>query len=564
MSLATKHLYEFGPFRIDPPERLLEREGHPVAVTPKAFDILVTLVERSGHLVEKSQLIQAVWKDSFVEEGNLAVTISALRKALGDDTGKESKYIQTVPKRGYRFVGNVREVVESDVPGPPILGLSEPLEPLTLPVIVPSGAAAVDRQLLLTDAAPNDQPRRGIRWFPFPFGFASIALLVTVPAIYLGILRLSGRHAATAATQVEPIAVQDTIVADAGRLSASPMFSSRARSRIKLSSASVPSADQLYITGVFFWNKRTVQGLRRSIEYFEQAAIQDPRNPLSFAGLADAYVLLDSYGVEPSREAYPSARTAALKSLQLDDLLPEAHASMGMVLFFYDWNWSKAEDEFRRAIALDPNYAMAHAWYALDLVAMGRSGDAIQEARIAHNLDPLSLIVNTELGWALYSNHQYLQAIQTYQAVIDLDDGFARAHTRLGMVYAAQRDFRSAVRELRKAQALSGPDAYVDGLLGYALARSGNGAAARKILLDLQDRSQREYVPAFSMAVINLGLGDDDKAMNGISQSFQERSTYLVYAKTDPLLDNIRADHRFGALVSQMGLNASRDQERAQ
>jgi DNA-binding winged helix-turn-helix (wHTH) protein/tetratricopeptide (TPR) repeat protein len=554
MSLAAKHLYEFGPFRMDPPERLLEREGHPVAVTPKAFDILVTLVERSGHLVEKSQLIQAVWKDSFVEEGNLAVTISALRKALGDDTGKESKYIQTVPKRGYRFVGNVREVVESDAPGPPILGLSGPLEPLTLPVIVPSQGGAVAPRPLISEAAPNEQPRRGNRWVPSPFGFASIALLVTVPAIYLGILRLSGHHPAVA-TQVEPIAVQDTIVADAGRLSASPMFSSRARSRIKLSSASIPSADQLYITGVFFWNKRTVQGLRRSIEYFEQAAIQDPRNPLSFAGLADAYVLLDSYGVEPSREAYPSAKNAAIKSLQLDDQLPEAHASMGMVLFFDEWNLPRAEQEFRKAIALDPNYAMAHAWYALVLVAMGRSQEAIAQARNAHNLDPLSLIVNTELGWALYSSHQYAQAINTYKSVIDLDDGFARAHTRLGMVYAAQGDFSSAIREFRKAQGLSGPDAYVDGMLGYALARSGNTAGARKILLELRERSSHEYVPAFSLAMISLGLGDNGQAMDWISQSFQEHSTYLVYAQTDPLLDRIRKESRFSALLSQMGLS---------
>jgi DNA-binding winged helix-turn-helix (wHTH) protein/Flp pilus assembly protein TadD len=555
MSDKINHLYEFGPFRIDPPERLLERQGHPVAVTPKAFDILVTLIERSGHLVEKSQLIHAVWGDAFVEEGNLAVTISTLRKALGDDTGKERKYIQTVAKRGYRFVGSVREIVEPEtpLPAPREQDLSAvPAAVLALPT-VEAVPGKTEEKLA---AVP---PRGGLarKFRSLQFAFVSVAILVTVPAVVLGIMRsarIAHKLPAVSSPQAEPILMPQEAVAESRELSASPLLSNRARNRIKLSAVSGSPADQLYITGVYFWNKRTVQGLRRSIEYFEQAAIQDPRNALSYAGLADAYVLLDSYGMEPSREAYPSAKTAALKSLQLDDLLPEAHASLGMVLFFYEWNWPRAEQEFRRAIALDPNYAMAHAWYALDLVAMGRSQDAILQARIAHNLDPLSLIVNTELGWACYSNHQYSSAIDTFQNVIDLDDGFARAHTRLGMVYAAQHDFTGAIREFRKAQDLSGPDAYVDGLLGYAQARSGNTAAARKLLQNLKDRARREYVPSFSLALICLGLGDNDQAMGWITQSFQERSTYLVYAKSDPLLDSIRTDTRFGGMIDQMGL----------
>jgi DNA-binding winged helix-turn-helix (wHTH) protein/Flp pilus assembly protein TadD len=555
MSDTTKHLYEFGPFRIDPPERLLERQGHPVAVTPKAFDILVTLVERSGHLVEKSQLIQAVWGDSFVEEGNLAVTISTLRKALGDDTGKERKYIQTIAKRGYRFVGNVREIVEPETQLVASLERncgSVPAAAVALPVVEAATDVTEDKPL-----AMMPRSRLGRKFRSLQFVFTSITILMTVPAVLVGVIRstrMSHKVLVSSSPQTEPIVVPQEAVAETRELSTSPLLSSRTRNRIKPSAENNSPADQLYITGVYFWNKRTVQGLRRSIEYFEQAAIQDPRNALSYAGLADAYVLLDSYGVEASREAYPSAKTAALKSLQLDDLLPEAHASLGMVLFFYEWNWPKAEQEFRRAIALDPSYAMAHAWYALDLVAMGRSQDAILQARIAHNLDPLSLIVNTELGWAFYSSHQYSSAIDTFQSVIDLDDDFARAHTRLGMVYAAQRDFTAAIREFRKAQDLSGPDAYVDGLLGYALARSGNTAAARKLLLDLTGRARREYVPGFSLALICLGLGDNDQAMNWITQSFKERSTYLVYAKSDPLLDSIRTDTRFGGMIDQMGL----------
>jgi tetratricopeptide (TPR) repeat protein len=290
------------------------------------------------------------------------------------------------------------------------------------------------------------------------------------------------------------------------------------------------------------------------VEYFEQAAIQDAHSAVTYAGLADAYVLLDSYGVESSQEEYPSAKAAALKSLQLDGLLPEAHASFGMVSFFDEWNWPQAEHEFRRAIDLDPNYAMAHSWYALDLLAMGRTREAIDQAQIAQNLAPLSLIVSTEVGWAYYSSHQYGRAIDAYQNVIDLDQNFARAHTRLGMVYAAQKNFSGAILEFKKAQDLSGPDPYVDGLLGYSEALSGNTGAARKLLLDLTKRSHAEYVPAFSMALICIGLHDNDRALSWLTQSFQERSTYLVYAKTDPLLDSIRSDPRFGVLMGQIGL----------
>jgi tetratricopeptide (TPR) repeat protein len=248
-----------------------------------------------------------------------------------------------------------------------------------------------------------------------------------------------------------------------------------------------------------------------------------------------------------------------LKSLELDDLLPEAHASLGMVYFFYEWNWKAAEREFRRTIDLDPNYAMVRSWYALDLVAMGRPDEALSQVQHAHDLDPSSLIVDTEVGWVYYSSRHYPKAIEAFRSVIDMDRQFARAHTRLGMVYTAQRDFGSAIREFKKAQELSGPDAYVDGLLGHALALSGNRTAARKLLTDLTERSRHQYVPAFSMALICLGLGERNDALDWLQKAVQERPTYLVYVKTDPLLDSIRSDPRFTQLMDQMELHESAD-----
>jgi DNA-binding winged helix-turn-helix (wHTH) protein/Flp pilus assembly protein TadD len=558
MALQLEQLYEFGPFRVDPTECLLTRLGHPVPITPKAFDILLVLIHRSGHLIEKSELFEAVWGDSFVEEGNLTVAISTLRKALGDDDRREHKYIQTVAKRGYRFVGEVRKV--------PSTGLDyasrgvtqpEPKNPISNPSLI-AVASEVDPAPFIA-AAPSQTSRASIFRLPVSLKFAVLILAGLGTLVGLWRYKKLKNPPDVEATQQKVGAGRDA--AETADLGLAPHLSSRASTRLKLADKN-SQVYQLYTTGRYFWNKRTVEGLRRSIECFEQATMQDATFAPAYAGLADAYVLLDSYGVESSRQAYPSAKAAALRSLQLDDFLPEAHASLGMVSFFYEWDWTKAETEFRRAIELDPNYAMARSWYALDLVAMGRPDEALDQVQQAHNLDPLSLIIDTEVGWVYYSSRRFPQAIEAFRNVIDLDQHFARAHTRLGMAYTAQKDFALAVREFKKAQELSGPDAYVDGLLGYALALTGDKNAARKLLTELTERSRHQYVPAFSMALICLGLGERDHALDWLNKAFEERPTYMVYAKTDPLLDSIRPDPRFSALVTRMGLHATSEIKR--
>jgi DNA-binding winged helix-turn-helix (wHTH) protein/Flp pilus assembly protein TadD len=540
MEQQIKELYEFGPFRLDPPERRLICDGHIVSLTPRAFDVLVILIRSNGHIIEKSQLMREVWGNCFVEEGNLAVAISTLRKALGDDAGKERKYIQTVAKHGYRFVGNVNEVREEVHPSSSALQIQ----------------SSDTRELLLEDpflvedsplVPPVEVPRK-LRSASWKLAMLPLGAVVCIVSI-VGLSNFWQRRVS-----------KNSVAEDYKGASTDPtmsvLLSKRAKKQLEPAAKKFSEADNLYIKGLYFWNKRTVAGLRRSIEYFEQATIKDPRDALSFAGLADAYVLLNSYGVEPSEEAYPSAKSAALRSLELDQLLPEAHASSGMVSFFYEWKWRNAEQEFRRSIELDPNYAMAHSWYALDLLAMARNDEALTEAQTAHKLDPLSLIATTEVGWVYYCSRQYGSAIEALQSVIDLDQNFARAHTRLGMVYAAKGQFGDGIIEFKRAQELSGPDPYIDGLLGYAQAQSGNTNAARKLYKELADRSHREYVPAFSMALISIGLNDKDGAIDWLNRAFQERSTYMVYAKTDPLLDSVRSDPRFITLLDRMQLTA--------
>jgi DNA-binding winged helix-turn-helix (wHTH) protein/Flp pilus assembly protein TadD len=579
MTKQGRHLYEFGRFRVDPVERLLLREGRPIHLTPKAFETLLMLVRSSGHLIEKSELLSTVWAHSFVEEGNLAVTISTLRKALGDD-GKEDKYIETVTRLGYRFVVGVREVVE------PEPELAAPFAGLHSLAVLPfrsmtSDAAHEYLRLGLTDAIIRKLASTGqivvrptsamLKYAdpladPLAVGREQMVdailvgrieafpdrVLLTVQLISVGDGSLLYSNTFEEGSR-EILALEDDVVRGVAPSISNRPFGTNARVAWRDSVNS--KAYQLYLQGRYFWSKRTEEGLRRSIEYFQQATAEDAQYALAYAGLADAYVLLDSFGVEPASYAYPAARAAALKALQFDNSLAESHASLGMVYFYYEWKWSEAEQEFKRAIALNPNYVLAHSWYALNLGAMGRYEEAFDHVRQAQQLDPLSLEINTVAGRIFYFSRQYDRSVDVYRKAIDLDPYYARAHTRLGMTYAAMGAFRDAIREFEESQRLSGADPNLDGLLGYAQALSGNTGKARKLLKELTRRPRRDYVPAFSMALIWIGFGQRDHALECLARSYQDRSTDMVYSRTEPLLDPVRSDPRFTALLQQMGLS---------
>jgi tetratricopeptide (TPR) repeat protein len=317
---------------------------------------------------------------------------------------------------------------------------------------------------------------------------------------------------------------------------------------------SYPSASvrQLYVEGRFFWNKRTEAGLLRSIQCFQQATLKDPQYAVAYAGLADSYALLASYGVESAQQAHPIAKAAALRALALDPSLAEANTSLGMIFFFYEWNWRKAEQQFQRSLTLDPKYPFAHTWYAVGLAANNRCEEGIAHVQIARELDDLSLIINTEVGRVYYLCRQYNKAIDAFRRAIDLDPHFARAHSRLGMTYAAQHDFRQAICEFNKAEQLTGNDPYLDGLLGYCHASIGEDIVARDILNKLLQERQDRFVPAYSIALICVGLLDHERAMEWLTRAYEDRSTYLVFAKTDPLLDPVHSDEAFVSLLKLM------------
>src|SRR5712692_8506146 len=311
-------------------------------------------------------------------------------------------------------------------------------------------------------------------------------------------------------------------------------------------------AYQLYLKGRYFWNKRTGNDLKKSIDYFQQAIAADPKYALAYVGIADAYVLLPGYSAGTPRDCYPKAKAAAKKALELDETLAEAHTTLAMPIWLYDFDSSQATREFQRAIELNPNYATAHHWFSLGLASLGRFDDAIAEGKRAVELDPLSLVINADLGADYYLARRYDEAIAQQRKTLEMDPGFYYAHFILGEALAAKGAFEQAIEEYRKAHALD-DDPWVLGLLGHAYASSGNKTEALKILDQLKELSTQRYVSAYSFAILYLGLGEKQEALRWLEQSYQDRAgSDIAWIRVYSLLDPLRGDPRFEALAEKI------------
>ena len=312
-------------------------------------------------------------------------------------------------------------------------------------------------------------------------------------------------------------------------------------------------AHQLYLKGRFFWNKRTGNDLKKSIDYFEQAIAADPNYALAYAGVADGYVWLPGYTAGTPRDCYPKATAAAKKALELDDTLAEARTSLALAIWLYDFDFSQAIREFQRAIELNPNYAIAHQQYGNNtLSALGRFDDAIVEGKRAVELDPLSLVINTDLGSDYYYARRYDEAIAQLHKTLEMDPGFYIAHLVLGQALDAKGARDAAIVECQKARALN-DDPSVLGVLARAYGLSGNKMEAEKILDQLKELSKQRYVAAYSFALVYLGLGDKEEALRWLEHSYQDRAgSDIGYIRVDPLLDPLRGDPRFEALAEKI------------
>jgi serine/threonine-protein kinase len=291
-------------------------------------------------------------------------------------------------------------------------------------------------------------------------------------------------------------------------------------------------AYNLYLMGRYYWNRRTGEGLRKGLVLFQQAIEKDPTFALAYAGAADSYNLLGYYYHMPSKEALPKAKTAAERALEIDESLAEAHTSLAWVSMFYDWDWTAAEKEYKRAIELNPNYATAHHWYSFYLMIMGRRDESIDEARLSVALDPLSLQINNHMASMLHLAGQYTQAVEEFKRIIEMNPSYVLAHNELGHTYVELKMYDKALVEYQKVTELLGtrtPSIIAD--LGYLYAVTGRTNEAKKMLEELQGLSEKMYVSPWGFAVIHLGLGQIDQAYEWLEKAYKERDHSMIVFK---------------------------------
>ena len=570
---VRRRVYEFGPFRLEHAERRLLRQGVPIVLTPKVLDLLIALVERSGHLVSKDELLRKVWPDSFVEEANLSVNISALRRAIGDGLQGGGKYIETIPRVGYRFIAPVREVAEAagelgihSIAVLPLSNLSaDPAQEyfadgMTEELITELAKISALRVISRTSAMHFKDTRDTV---------PEIARELGVDAVVEGAVARDGNRVRISAQLIDArtdlhlwaqsyegdlsdvLQLQERValaITNEIKGKMTPQQHAPGRSSRSLS----PEAHELYLRGRFHWNKRTEEGLKKSIYYFQQAIERVSTYSLAYSAMADSYNMLGLWNVLPHTEVAPKAKAAATKALEIDDQLAEAHASLGWSRFAFDWDWAGAETEFKRAIDFNPGYESAHRWLCNCLQQQGRLNEASVEIKVAKDLDPLSLVNNTVLGQNLYFLHNYDEAIEQARKTLELDN-FAYAHYVMGSAYEQEDILEQAIIEFQTATTLDANPVYPAGL-GHALALAGRRREARKLLDEVKTLSIERNVAWNEIAVIYVGLDEKDKALAALETAYKRHSSQLNWLKVDPRFYRLHNDSRFQDLLLRMRL----------
>jgi TolB-like protein/DNA-binding winged helix-turn-helix (wHTH) protein/Tfp pilus assembly protein PilF len=315
-----------------------------------------------------------------------------------------------------------------------------------------------------------------------------------------------------------------------------------------------PEAYEDYLKGRYYWNRRSGDGFEKAIGYFEEATRKDPQYALAYAGLADCYGIIGAtiYGRLPASEAAPKAKAAAIRALEIDPSLAEAETSLATAKFNYDWDWAGAAEGFKKAMKLDPSYATAYQRYSLYLSAMGKFDDSFEQIKKARELEPLSISINTSLGWRLYLAREYDRSIAQLRDTLEMDPRSEWAHLNLGQAYEQKGQFGLAIDELQKAVELSHSSPLTISALAHAEALSGNHAGANKLLAQLETLSKKQYVSPFYVAIVYLGLGKNEVAMNWLEKAYTDRSNGLVFLKVEPELDPLRANPRFVTLQNRL------------
>lgn len=646
-------IYEFGRFRLDREAHLLVAGEKIVALEPKAVDVLLILVEKRGELVPRQDLMSAVWPDTFVEESNLSSNISILRKQLGvTPDGKD--YIQTVPKRGYRFAVAVKEVedapvlvVGQGVPSEAAATVGTESHPLNeSPLLTEAGAGettatsvknpAARLRIILATAAGllalmvallylagwrgrlpgfGAEPRiDGIAVLPLEnlsgdpaqeYFADGMTEALTADLAQIGALRVIAR-----ASVMQYKGTKQPLAQIAQRLNVEAVVSGsvlRSGNRVRITAAliRVASGQQLwaktyernlgdvldlenevaraiagevqakvtaqehirlarnrsvngdaydaYLKGRYYYNRFTVDGFSKSIEYFEQAIKLDSDYASAYAGLADALASLEQIGAAQPEDVHPKALEAATKALTMDDGLAEAHAAMASVRA-NDWERSTAEREAKRAIELNPGFPLAHLYYSNMLRHLGRREESIAEARRALELDPLSPLTNEELADAQLSARQYDAAIEQYKKTLDLYPNQAAPRDSLGWAYIYLGKFELGMDEIRKSIALYGEDPSISPEIAFIYGVTGRKSEAQTILNRLLSTSKKVPIAAHHFALIYVGMGKKDEAFAWLEKAYEQHSPMMAWLEVDQRFDSLREEPRFQDLMRRVGL----------
>jgi TolB-like protein/DNA-binding winged helix-turn-helix (wHTH) protein/tetratricopeptide (TPR) repeat protein len=610
----TEDFYEFGPYRLYCHPPVLLRDGSMVHLTPKVLETLKVLVENAGRPVSKEELLRSVWPDTFVEESNLAQNVSVLRKALGA-APEDGAYVETIPKRGYRFVPEVR-MVRANATTP--AGATETTASPRRSILKPAAAIAAilvlasiggilqyrrragDRaamrsiavlpfenlsgdpsqdyvakaitELLIIELSkalplPVISGGSALQWHGQPL--TSIAQQLKADVLIQGSGVKAGNHVRVNVQLIQPSSGRrlwadsyDRDMTDVLRLEAeiartvAHQVAAVTLPRRESRPATVNrEAFETYLRARYYVSQRTEADLKKAVSLYEDSIRQDPAYAAPYAGLADCYNQLATVavGARSPTESRKLAMAAAKRALEIDPELAQAHAALAYSNL-YEWNWAAAEQGFEQAIRLNPNYPSAHLWLGHYHAARGNFDRALDEVRLAAEHDPLSEITQTQIAWILAHARRYPEAVQQYRKVLADHPRYQWALWVFGEAETNMGQYDAAIEILNQAVEVSKRSPSTLGTLGRALGLAGRRQEAQRLLDELFQLARDRYVPPHAFVHIYIGLGNRDQAFSWLEKSYLERSNSLVWLGVGPMFDPLRADPRFDNLLRRVGL----------
>jgi TolB-like protein/Tfp pilus assembly protein PilF len=552
--------------------RELRKHGLRLKLQDKPFEILAVLLEHPGELVTREDLRQRLWSaDTFVDfEHSLSIAVHKLRQVLGD-SAENPRFIETLPRRGYRFIAPVQQPELRRAAGKAMLAVL-PFENLNSDPEQEYFSDGLTEEMITQLGRLNPQ-RLGViartsvmRYKRSEKPVAQIGPELGVDYVLEGSVRRAGKRVRVTAQLIQVsdqthlwaetlernlkdiLALQREVAERIARSLAVELLPGDSPLAVR-SSTGNSEAYELYLRGRYHWNKRTEEGFAKAIDYFGRAIELDKAFAPAYAGLADAYNIFGLYGALPPQQAYGRAKEAAHKALEIDSRLAEAYCSRAFATLQYDWDWKSAEKSYQRALELNPNYATAHHWHGLGLMETAQFERAQSAMERALRLDPLSVVINSHLGWLFYFSRQFDQAIAQLQRTLDLEPEYPLALYFLGMAYEQRGVLEPAIDSLRKATERSGRHPGGLSALVHALASAGKRGEALRVLEELHSLASQRHVSPYFVAFAHAGLGNRQEAINWLEKACAERSGWMLHLAIEPAFDSLRGQPDFQALM---------------